>query len=79
MENLKNIYVLQLNHFAVHLKLMQHCTLTLLPFKKKKGLEGRINKFGFGVSVMAQWKRIRLGTMRMQVRSLASLSRLRIQ
>ena len=27
---------------------------------------------------MAQWKRIRLGTMRLQVRSLASLSGLRI-
>ena len=32
-----------------------------------------------GVPVVAQWKRIRLGTMRFQVRSLASLSGLRIQ
>ena len=32
-----------------------------------------------GVPVMAQWKRIRLGTIRLRVRSLASLSGLRIQ
>ena len=32
-----------------------------------------------GVSVVVQWKRIRLGTMRLQVRSLALLSGLRIQ
>ena len=31
------------------------------------------------VPVVAQWKRIRVGTMRLWVRSLASLSRLRIQ
>ena len=31
-----------------------------------------------GVPVLAQWKRIRLGTIRFQVRSLASLSGLRI-
>ena len=34
---------------------------------------------GFGVPVVAQQKRIRPGTMRLQVRSLASLSGLRIQ
>ena len=32
-----------------------------------------------GVPVMTQWKRIRLGTMRLQVPSLASLSGLRIR
>ena len=32
-----------------------------------------------GVSVMAQWKQIRLGTMRLQVQSLALLNRLMIQ
>ena len=32
----------------------------------------------FQVSVMAQWKRIQLGSMRMQVQSLASFSGLRI-
>jgi len=32
-----------------------------------------------GIPLVAQWKRIRLGTMRMQVRPLASLSGLRIQ
>ena len=32
-----------------------------------------------GVSTVVQWKQIRLGTMRLQVRSLASLSGLRIQ
>ena len=31
-----------------------------------------------GVPVVAQWKRIQLGTMKLQVRSLASLSGLRI-
>ena len=31
-----------------------------------------------GVPVVAQWKRIQLGTMRLPVRSLASLSGLRI-
>ena len=31
-----------------------------------------------GVPVMAQWKRIRLGTMRLRVQSLALLSGLRI-
>ena len=34
---------------------------------------------GLGVPVMAQWKQIQLGTMRLQVRSLPSLSGLRIQ
>ena len=33
---------------------------------------------GMGVPVVAQRKQIRLGTVRLQVRSLASLSRLRI-
>jgi len=32
-----------------------------------------------GVPIMAQWKRIQLGTMRFQVPSLASISGLRIQ
>ena len=32
-----------------------------------------------GIPVVAQWKRIQLGTMRLQVRSLALLSGLRIQ
>ena len=33
---------------------------------------------GLGVPDMVQWKRIRLGTMRLGVQSLASLSELRI-
>ena len=33
----------------------------------------------FGVPVMVQWKRSQLGTMRLQVQSLASLSGLRIR
>ena len=33
----------------------------------------------YGVSIMAQQKRIQLGTMRLQVRSLALLSGLKIQ
>ena len=33
----------------------------------------------FGVRVIAQWKPIRLGTIRLQIRSLASLSGLRIR
>ena len=33
---------------------------------------------GFGVPIMAQWKRIHLGTLRLLVRSLALLSGLRI-
>ena len=32
----------------------------------------------YGVPIVAQWKRIRLGTMRWRVQSLASLSGLRI-
>ena len=32
-----------------------------------------------GVPILAQWKRIQLGTMRLLVQSLASLSGLRIQ
>ena len=36
-------------------------------------------KWEMGVPVVAQWKRTQLGTMRLQVRSLASLSGLRIQ
>ena len=36
-------------------------------------------KYRTGVPIMAQWKRIRLGTMRLRVQSLASLSGLRIQ
>ena len=35
-------------------------------------------KKSHGVSIMVQWKRIQLGTMRFQVQSLASLSGLRI-
>ena len=38
-----------------------------------------IRKLKTGVPVVAQQKQIRLGTMRLQVRSLASLIRLRIQ
>ena len=37
-----------------------------------------IKKICFGVPVMAQWKQIRLGAMRLRVQSQASLSGLRI-
>ena len=37
-----------------------------------------LEKQKLGVSVVAQWKQIRLGTMRLPVQSLASLSGLRI-
>ena len=55
-------------------KLTEHCKPAItekvkIIIKKKKPL---------GVPVMAQWKRIRLGTMRLQVQSLALLSGLRI-
>ena len=29
----------QLNHFALHLKLIQHCNSTILQFKKKRGMK----------------------------------------
>ena len=38
-----------------------------------------LKKVKRGVPVVAQWKRIQLGTMRLQVRSLALLDGLRIQ
>ena len=38
-----------------------------------------IKMFHLGVPIVAQWKQIRLGTMRLRVRSLASLSGLRIR
>ena len=38
-----------------------------------------IKIFNFGIPIVAQWKQIRLGTMRLQVPSLALLSGLRIQ
>ena len=38
-----------------------------------------VNIILFGVPVVAHWKRIQLGTMRLLVRSLASLSGLRIR
>ena len=37
------------------------------------------SKFSSGISVMAQWKWIQLGAIRLQVRSLALLSELRIR
>ena len=37
-----------------------------------------IKNHDFGVPVLAQWKQIQLGTMRLQVQSLALLSGLRI-
>ena len=42
-----------------------------------RAYESKISRSG--VPIVAQWKRIQLGTMRLQVRSLASLSGLRIQ
>ena len=42
------------------------------PLKKKK-------KYFSEVPIMVQWKRIQLGTVRLQVRSLASLSGLRVR
>ena len=42
------------------------------------GLNVLIKRYGMGVLVVAQWKRTPLGTMRMQDRSLASLSGLSI-
>ena len=38
-----------------------------------------LRELKIGVSAVAQWKQIRLGSMRMQVRCLASLNGLRIQ
>ena len=35
-DNLKKYIYISLNHFAVHLKLTQHCKSTILQFKKKK-------------------------------------------
>ena len=40
--------------------------------------KGTCYKLIIGVPVVVQWKRIRLGTMRLRVRSLASLGGLRI-
>ena len=62
------MYVNIYNHFAVHLEC---CKSTVPQLKEKKKNEG--------VPTVVQWKRIRLVSMRMQVRSLASLSGLRIQ
>ena len=39
----------------------------------------QVKKEKVGVSIMVQWKRIRLGAMRLRVRSLALLSGLRIR
>ena len=47
--------------------------------KTKKALNLYYTKRITGVPITAQWKRIQLGTMRLQVRSLASLRGLRIQ
>ena len=44
----------------------------------RKGREERRKKRKMGVPIMARWKQIRLGTMRLQVQFLASLSGLRI-
>ena len=41
--------------------------------------EGPFQNINFGVSIVAQWKRIQLGTMKLCVRSLASISGLRIR
>ena len=49
-----------------------------LEIQKWEGNFQNINHF-LGVTVMVQWKRIWLGTMTLRVRSLASLSGLRIQ
>ena len=50
--------------------------------REKKGevqeQEGGVERWKMGVPVMAQWKRISLGTMRLWVQSLALLSGLRI-
>ena len=42
------------------------------------GREDRIKEAKQGVPIMAQWKRVQRGTMRFWVRSLASLSGLRM-
>ena len=50
-------------------------------FAKDQGLLGYwedLKTSILGVPIMAQWKEIRLGTMRLQVQSLALLSGLRI-
>ena len=44
----------------------------------KNNTNESIYKAETGVPIVAQWKRIRLGIMRLQVQSLASLSGLRI-
>ena len=48
------------------------------PRNGKKTKKKKKKNFGSGVPVVAQQKRIQLGTMRLQVQSLASLSGLRI-
>ena len=42
------------------------------------GKSGEARVSGVGVPILAQWKRIRLGNMRLQVQSLPSLGGLRI-
>ena len=53
-------------------KLTEHCKPAIM--EKIKII---IKKKFLGVAIMAQWKQIRLGTVRLQVQSLVSLSRLR--
>ena len=45
----------------------------------RKGVKSLKQKGDWGVPFMAQWKRTRLGSVRLRVRSLSSLSGLRIQ
>ena len=52
------VYV-QLNYFAVHLKLTQHCKSTILQYKIK-----------IRASLVAQWLRIRLPMQGTRVRAL---------
>ena len=47
--------------------------------KPKSALKSRLLEEALGVPIMAQQKQIRLGTMRLQVGSLASISGLRIR
>ena len=48
-------------------------------FSSKKQKKKKKRKWILGVPVMAQWKQIQLGTIRLWVRSLALLSGLRVQ
>ena len=68
------IYVIYISpsHFAVHLKLTQHCKSTILQLKKKKRETYIVvlNKCVLRASLVAQWLRICLPMQETRVRAL---------